>query len=721
MIKYNAESKTFILNTNETCYAFKIAHDKFPVHLYYGDKENPNLNYSEEGVNFSIVPNGEKVFSLDSSMLEFSGFGVGDYRTTSVKIRSRKNNGDTCFLYSGYKIFDGARAIDCLPYAKSGNGVKTLEIKLRDETLNCNLYLYYTVYPDCDVIVRSAKVENSGTDDVSVENCMSLCLDLKGNDFDVITLSGCYAKEMQRNRNPLFSGSQRVFSRRGATGHNYNPFMAICDKGTDYQNGNVYAVNLIYSGDFVTEAETSSVSLEKSEYSLTRIQTGINSENFAYKLSCNEIFDTPLGILTYSKNGFNGLSENLHKFIRKYLLTAHSTARPIVLNTWEACFFDIEEEKLLRLARECANVGIDTLVVDDGWFGHRNDDKSSLGDWFSNDKKFPDGIGKFAEKVRACGVNFGLWIEPEMISADSELFKKKPQWVLGNPNRALSAGRNQFVLDLTNPEVIDYLKNELGKLFIKTGASYIKWDMNRNLSEVGSVYLPRDRQRETSFRYMLGVYDLLKWLQTEFPEIILETCSGGGGRYDLGMMSFSSMIWCSDNTYPERRAYIQNGALSAYPSCVMSAHISNPDGVCEDIKELDYRYAVAVQGQLGFEMDLSKVSDEMKNRIRELIADYKQIRKVISGGRYFVLYSPYESEFSVFGYATEMEIFVDIVRVGQAKEACAAIKLFDVDPNATYTERYSGNRITGKCLVDGIKIETGKDEKFNLLLHYIKD
>ena len=721
MIEYNDKTKTFILNTDKTCYAFMIAHDKFPVHLYYGDKDNVKLQYFEEETNYSIVPDGEEVFSLDTAMLEFSGFGVGDYRNTSVKITGKCNSGDTCFIYCGYKIFDGIVNIDGLPCAKNGNGVKTLEIKLYDKVLSCNLYLYYTVYPDCDVIVRSVRIQNLGASEVFIENCMSVCLDLKGSDFDVITLSGCYAKEMQRKRNPLFFGSQKVFSRRGATSHNYNPFMAICDKNADYDNGNVYAVNLLYSGDFITEAETSFVSLAKSEYTLTRIQTGLNSENFSYKLDCGETFDTPQGIITYASNGFNGISDNFHKFVKKYILPNSSRVNPIVLNTWEGCFFDINEKKLLSFAEECSEIGIDTLVVDDGWFGHRNNDKSSLGDWFANNEKFPDDIGEFAKKVRANGVNFGLWVEPEMISIDSELFRRKPEWVLGNPNRSLSLGRNQLVLDMANPAVIDYLKDVLGKLFRETEVSYVKWDMNRNLSEVGSGYLPCERQKETSFRYMQGVYSLLKWLKEEFPDIILETCSGGGGRYDLGMMAFSSMIWCSDNTYPKNRAYIQSGALSAYPSCVMSAHISNPDGVCEDIDELDYRYAVAVQGQLGFEMDISKVSKTTKNRIKELIADYKQLCDVISQGEYSLLFNPDESEFLSFGYKTDKELFAVIIRVGSVNETAIILKLLNADANATYVERYSGKRVSGKSLIEGIKVKTGKDEKFNLLLHYIKE
>ena len=721
MIQFNENNQTFILSTENTCYAFKIAHNKYPVHLYYGKREDLDITYCEEATNFSVIPSGEEIFSLDAAMLEFSGFGIGDYRTTSIKITGKCNNGDSCFIYCGYKIMDGNIRIDGLPYAKNGSGIETLEIKLYDKILSCNLYLYYTVYPNCDVIVRSAKVENLGASEVFIENCASVCLDLKGSDFDVISLSGCYAKEMQRNRTPLFFGSQKVFSRRGATSHNFNSFMAICEKTANYDKGNVYAVNLLYSGDFVTEAETSYVSLAKSEYTLTRIQTGINSENFSYKLGYNEVFHSPQGIITYSGNGFNGISDNFHKFIKNYILPRNSSVNPIVLNTWEGCFFDIDEKKLLGFARECAEIGIDTLVVDDGWFGHRNNDKSSLGDWFSNDEKFPDGICEFAEKVRACGLNFGLWIEPEMISVDSELFKRKPEWVLGNPNRNLSFGRNQLVLDMANPAVIDYLKDVLGKLFRETKVSYIKWDMNRNLSEVGSVYLPCDRQKETSFRYMQGVYSLLQWFKKEFSEITLETCSGGGGRYDLGMMCFSSMIWCSDNTSPKNRVYIQNGALIAYPSCVMSAHISNPNGICDDIDELKYRYAVSVQGQLGFEMDISKVSKETKNLIKELIIDYKQIRDVISNGQYSVLLSPNETEFSAFSYKSEKEIFVDMVRVGQPNVTSTTLKLLNAEPNATYVEHYSGAKVSGKSLIDGIKVETGTDERFNLLLHYIKD
>ena len=394
---------------------------------------------------------------------------------------------------------------------------------------------------------------------------------------------------------------------------------------------------------------------------------------------------------------------------------------PIVLNTWEGCYFDIDEGKLLDFARECKKMGVDTLVVDDGWFGCRDNDKSSLGDWFVNDKKFPSGIDVFAEKVRACGLELGIWIEPEMISADSKLYRNNPEWVLGNPNRTLSMGRNQYVLDMANPAVIEYLKKTLNELFCKTKVSYVKWDMNRHASETGSLHLPSERQGETSFRYMQGVYALLEWLKKEHPNIVLETCSGGGGRYDLGMMAYSSLIWCSDNTYPKKRAYIQGGALLAYPPNLMSCHISNPNGACEDIKELRYRYAIAAQGQLGFEMDISKVSEETKTEMGALIEDYKRLREVVTNGKYAALLEPDESEFFACSYSNEREIFVDIARVGAAKERFVTFKLPSAEKNAAYTERYSGAKALGQDLIEGVKIETGSDERFCLLLHYVKE
>lgn len=698
MIKFDSEKQTFILNTKDTCYAFKIAYGRYLIHLYYGERGGSiDFGYMPPKVSFMTAPKGmeDGNFSLETIGSEYAYYGTGDFRTSSVSVRTPCGDGNVLFFYENHRIFDGGVSLGALPCARAGAGVQTLEIVLFDAVCRCRLYLYYTVYERENIIARSVKIKNENETPVTVEKCMSLCFDLCGGQYDILTLYGSYGNEMQLRRNPIFAGNQRLESRRGATGHNYNPFIAVCDSSADYDSGSVYGFNLVYSGNFLSEAElTSYTPASFVPYDMLRIQSGINPEGLSFRLSAGEIFYAPQAIMTYSAEGINKMSQNFHVFVRSYIMP-ENTKRPIVLNTWEACYYDIHEEKLLAFAEECKKIGIDTLVVDDGWFGKRDNETCSLGDWTVNTKKFKNGLKDFSDKI-CKHVCFGIWIEPEMLSEQSELYRVHPDWVLGREDRPHTSGRHQLVLDLTNSDVIRYLKKAFSDIFENIDVSYIKWDMNRNLTEVASKFTPMS-SGETAYRYLMGVYDLLRWFKQKFPNAVFETCSGGGGRFDLGMAAFSSMIWTSDNTSPEKRIFIQAGALTAYPAALMSCHVSAPkeNG---DVKEFSRRFVVAAQGILGYELDLCRVSEKVKELFAEQIRKYNAFRHLIENGKYAVVFHP-DSGVSAYYYFSEKEILFTVFADQNVKEKIFPVK--DADGKASYREYFSGETVMGKMLNDG--------------------
>lgn len=713
MILFDKEKQTFILRTKNTCYAFKIAHGRYLAHLYYGPEGGDiDFGYMPPKVSFMTTPQGmdDGDFSLETLPAEYAYYGTGDFRTTSLCIRTPDGDDNVMFYYESHRIFGGAEPLGGLPYARAEEGGQTLEISLFDGVCRCRLFLYYKVFEESDVITRYAKVVNESGAPVSVEKCMSLCLDLAGADYDVLTLYGCYGNEMNLRRNAVFSGNQQVASRRGATGHNYNPFFAVCERQADHSSGLVYGFNLVYSGNFLSEAElTSYMPASFVPYDMLRIQLGINPENLSFSLQSGECFYAPEAVMTCSARGIDGMSQNMHAFIRGHIMPP-AAERPVVLNTWEACFYDINEEKLAAFAKECRDIGIDTLVVDDGWFGDRDDETSSLGDWTANAKKFKNGLKSFADKVCRY-VRFGIWVEPEMLSENSDLYRRHPEWVLGRAERPHSAGRHQLVLDLSNPAVIAYVKDAFSKAFEGIDVSYIKWDMNRNLTELGSNERAMSAG-ETAYRYMLGVYGLLGWFREKFPRAVFETCSGGGGRFDLGMAAYSSMIWTSDNTCPAARARIQSGALTAYPAVLMSCHVSAPRGGGDEA-EYNLRFVTAAQGMLGYELDLCRVPEKTKRLFAEQIKKYKAFRHVAERGKYAV--AAERQDMRAYYYFTETEILFTVIG-----ESGVFAGVADADENALYKEYFTGERVRGKDLKNGL-LFSGKNGKIAEIRYYVKE
>ncbi len=711
-IKFVKKTKQFLISTQNTTYAFEVINNRYLRHIYYGKKKKSIVSPELQGISFApyIEAYGWK-YSPDSMTNEISFFGSGDFRATALRICSADGTGVTDFVYKTYRIFDGRPQIDGLPFARADEDSQTLEITMLDTLSGCKLLLYYTTFPSTDIISRYMAIENNGKGSVKIEKCMPLELDLERCDLDMITLYGGHNRECNYQRVPLHHGTQSIMSRRGASSHQYNPFMALCTHKATEESGEAYGFNFVYSGSFLNE-------LDVDQLNTTKVLMGLGSECFNYTLDVGERFESPEAVMTYSANGLGKMSRSFHKFTRNNIMPAISLEpHPVVLNTWEACYFDIDAEKLVRFAEEAKKTGFDMLVMDDGWFGARNNDDAGLGDWFENKSKFPHGLAAFAHSIREKGVKFGIWIEPEMVNPDSDLFRAHPEWCLHVEGREPLQSRNQLVLDMSNDDVVDYLIKLFDKTFDGVEIDYFKWDMNRHMSNVGSAALSAERQGEVSFRYMKGVYRLLAWFGERFPNAVIETCSGGGGRYDLGMMQYGIQIWTSDNTNPYCRTFIQSAAMTAYPAATMSCHVSDPNG---SLASLDYKYKVAVGGMLGYELNILEMSEDIKKVISKQINEYKTFEDVMRLGEYYNLASPVKYDYSAYYYTNDDNSMLVLTVI--EKEGCAAgctklLKLKRADAGASYTDMRTGKKYSGEELVKGLKLSlVGEKDSAQLYL-----
>lgn len=731
-IKFDKENKIFTLTTKNTRYVFGIMDDRYLVHHFYGKKTAKYALYKPYCVSFSPY-RGElgNTKSPDIFPQEYSFFGSGDFRAAALKLRGENGCCATDFTYKSHRISSvpksgGAGAeIAGIPCGRPDENTRSLSVILTDETTMCELHLIYNVFYEEDVITRGIVLYNYGKAPVKIEKCMSASLDLPSCDYDMVTLWGGHYDERNYQRAPLHHGTQSVCSRRGASSPQYNPFFALCDKKATEDKGAVYGFNFIWSGSFLDEVE-----VDQTE--CTRVQIGLGEENFGYLLKPTKKgepakkdsspFCSPHAVLTYSDRGFGKMTRNLHDFVRNHILPerAVSEPHPVVLNTWEACYFNIDEEKLVNFAGESAKVGFDMLVMDDGWFGARSGDRAGLGDWTPNKQKFKNGLGSFIEKVKSKGIRFGIWIEPEMVNPDSDLYRAHPDWALSVPGRQPLLSREQLVLDMANPEVIAYLKDSFKKTFGGLPIDYFKWDANRHICDAFSHALPPERQDEVHFRYMLGVYDLLRWFTVEFPSAQIETCSGGGGRYDLGMMAFGFQIWASDNTWPYSRTWMQRSALLAYPAATMSCHVSNPG---DDLRALDFRYKVAVGGMLGYELNVLRMSEEIKKEMARQVKEYKTFEHLVRLGDYRNLASPFLCPYSAYYYTDKenKEFLLSVIeKEGIPAGRTKPLKIREAKPGKTYVDMLSGSRYSGKELKDGLVLPlTG--EKFTAALMHLAE
>lgn len=650
-IQVNASNRLFHLQTKHTSYVFHVIEDGSLGQLYYGPKipfkdDYANLNTREEHDCTNTRTDEDVEFQAELLKQEYAGLGKGDYRYPAFQITYPNGSRTSEFQYRDYELKDGKERLTGLPstFADDSNDSQTLTVKLADGDLE--LQLHYTVFADEDVIVRSTTFVNHGKT-VFLNRALSAQLDLPDANYDFIQFAGSWSRERHLHRSHLRPGTQSISSLRTASSHQENPFFMLARPHTDNNQGAVFGFNFVYSGNFLD-------SVEVDQFDTTRVLIGINPDEFGWKLNSGDSFQTPEVIFSYTDNGFNALSQQLGAFYAQHLINPHFAhqERPILINNWEATFMDFTEDKLMPIVERAKELGIEMFVLDDGWFGHRDDDRSSLGDWFVDEKKFNHGIAGFAKRVHDLDMKFGLWFEPEMISIDSKLYQTHPEWMIKTPGRGQTPGRHQFVLDMSRQEVVDYLFGLMSHIIQDAKLDYIKWDMNRNITEMYGADLPADQQPEFSHRYILGVYDLYDRLTKAFPDVLFESCASGGGRFDLGMMYYAPQAWCSDDTDAIERIKIQDGTSYGYTPSMWGAHVSAvPNDQVGRLTSIDTRAKVAYFGAFGYELDVTELSDEEQATIKQQVAFYKQYRKLFQFGTFYRLETPDTSD-NVYGWET---------------------------------------------------------------------
>ena len=629
--------KIFHLNTKDTSYIFRVLENGYLENLHYGNRIRECQDYSllykkctvQEGNSISYSNEFPNI-NLDNICLEYSGIGKGDLRESPIEIVFEDGTFTTDFRFLESRSYTGKKRIPGLPSSHSiDDKCETLEIDLIDEETQINLTLYYHIFYDSNIITRYVKISNLSENNIILNKVMSMQLDIPNYDYSMITFDGTWTREMQMHTKKLESGIYINDSKGGTSSNRHNPFVIFKGKNTGENYGDCYGINLIYSGNHIEIAEVNYANK-------LRIQSGINPYCFNYEVAKGESFYTPEAVLTYSKEGLNGLSGNMHKFIKDNIIPVNfkDKERPILINSWEANYFDFDDKKLISLAKEASNLGIELFVLDDGWFGERNNDTSSLGDWNVNEKKLSKGLQGLCKEINSMGMDFGLWLEPEMISENSNLYKKHPDWAINIPYRKPSIGRNQFVLDLSRSDVREYLIETIIKIIESANISYIKWDMNRNLSDIYSINLKN--QGELFHRYVLGLYEIIEAIQEKFPNILFEGCSAGGNRFDLGMLCYMPQIWASDNTDASERIKIQNNLSYGYPQCTFGAHVSDcPNHQTLRNISLETRFNVAAFGLLGYELNLRSLDSLSKKAIKEQVEFYKKYRKTLQFGELY--------------------------------------------------------------------------------------
>ena len=630
------QDQAFTLETERTGYLFRVTQYGHLEHIHYGvripQNEIETLLTKRSIMHGSSVPYSaqDDAYCLDNIPLEWSGVGCGDYRQTPLEVKLADGTYRTDFVYDSYEIVSGCVPMESLPAAYDDtNTAETLIVTLIDPASACKLLLYYTVFPAVDVISRRAALVNTGEGDVSIRRIMSMQLDMENEGFSLVTFDGAWAKETHRHDRKLQYGQYVNSSVTGASSNRHNPGFLLYADGSTQSHGHVYGFNLVYSGNHIGLAELA-------PFDLVRVQLGIHPSCFEWTLSSGARFETPEAVMTFSPDGFNGMSSQFHNFVNTHIVRGDwkGKERPVLINNWEACFFRFTRRKLLRLARQARRLGVELFVLDDGWFGKRNDDHASLGDYDVNKKKLPRGMKSFADEIRALGLQFGLWFEPEMVNPDSDLFRAHPEYAVTTPGRTPLLGRNQLVLDLCNPDVRDYVVENVTRVLDDAKIDYVKWDMNRHISDAYSPALAN--QGEFYHRYILGLYDVLSRIFRPRPQILLESCSSGGNRFDLGMLCFSPQVWSSDDTDAVERLKIQEGLSYLYPLSAMGAHVSAaPNQQTLRQTTISTRFNVASFGCLGYELDLKHLTMLERKEVREQIAYYLAHRKTLQYGRFF--------------------------------------------------------------------------------------
>lgn len=634
----NVSDNVFVLNTKDTTYVFGILPTGQPEHLYYGrkitvgDASGLREKHVFQPGNSVVYDSEHDNYTLEDVCLEMSSYGKGDIREPFVKLVYEDGSFSSDFIYDSYEITDGKPALESLPSSYDvSDGANHLILRLKECGSGLVMELHYHVFEECNVITRYTKLINNTDAAVRIDKMMSCQIDMPDAGYDFVTFDGAWAREMQISNVPVSHSRLVNSSYTGTSSSRANPFVMLARPQTTETAGECYGFNLVYSGNHYE-------SVQAGAYGKMRFMSGINPENFAWTLEPGEEFETPEAVMTYSYEGYNGLSGHMHDFVREHIVRGKwkNKVRPVLLNSWEACYFNINEHKLLNLARKAADMGIELFVMDDGWFGKRNDDKSSLGDWRVNKDKLPGGVDGLCRKINDMGMDFGIWVEPEMVSVDSDLYRAHPDWTMDIPGRSHSEGRNQRILDLTRKDVQDYIIEEMSMLFASANIKYVKWDMNRIVTDYFSKELPVGKQMETGHRYIIGLYSCMRILTEKFQDILFEGCAAGGNRFDLGILCYFPQIWASDNTDALCRAMIQNGYSYGYPLSVISSHVSGcPNHQTLRITPLETRFNVASFGICGYECNLSDMKKEELDAIKAQIEIYKKWRDVLQFGRFY--------------------------------------------------------------------------------------
>ena len=636
-INYNEQNRVFKIDTEHTSYCIGIVDEEnFVGHIYYGRKlSDDNLVYLMRTAETPFVPsknNRDRTSFLDTFPMEYTGHGLGDFREGTLMVRTAGGHSGVSLSYVSHRIYDGKEELAGLPATFGmADTCRTLELTCEDKVLGLQVILSYSIFADNDAIARSVRVVNGGKEALYLTKVLSACIDMDNEEYEMITLPGSWARERIIQTRPVLKGKQGVSSVRGESSHQEHPFMAWKRKTTTEEAGDIYAMNFVYSGNFMAQ-------IEGDQSGSMRALMGIHPQDFCWKLEPGDAFQAPEVICVYSAEGIGGMSRTFHDLYRRHLIRGEykDKKRPILINNWEATYFDFDTDKLLAIAREASALGIEMLVMDDGWFGCRNDDNSSLGDWQVNEEKLKGGLHKLVEQINNLGMKFGIWLEPEMVSPDSNLYREHPDWAFAIPGRTGSLSRNQYVLDLTRQEVRDCVYDMIASVLRSANIEYVKWDMNRQLSDMGSCGLPADRQGELFHRQVLAVYELQDRLTREFPHLLLENCSGGGARFDPGMLYYSPQIWCSDDTDAVERLSIQAGTAMVYPLSTMGAHVSDcPNHALGRTTPFETRGYVALAGTFGYELDVTKIPEADRAMIPEQTAMYHKYNDLVREGDYY--------------------------------------------------------------------------------------
>lgn len=726
-IKHYKDDRIWKLDTKASSYIIAAVDDEaFVGHVYYGKKvDDHKLTHLMRIDEAPFVPsknNRDRGSFYDSFPFEYPTHGLGDYRESCLKVKAKDGSTACGLQYISYEIIKGKPALKGMPSTfGSEEECTTLYLKCKDIVLDLEVTLVYTVFENLDVITRNAIIKNYNEDKINITKALSCSVDFDGMDYDVITMHGSWSRERHVQRVPVRYGKQSTSSIRGESSHQDHPFIALLDKNATEDHGEVYGFNFVYSGNFIAQAEGT-------QFDAVRVVMGIDSTDFNWGLEQNEEFITPEVVMVYSDEGIGKMSRTFHDLYRNHLIRGKykDKKRPILINNWEATYFDFDTDKLISIAKEAKKVGIEMLVMDDGWFGDRPSDNSALGDWVVNENKIKGGLANLVDKVNDIGLEFGIWFEPEMISPNSDLYRAHPDWAIQIPGRTGTLSRNQYVLDYSRQEIRDYIYESMKKVLKSANITYVKWDMNRQLTDLASLELGSDKQGELYHRYVLGVYDIMDRFTTDFPDILLENCSGGGARFDPGMLYYSPQIWTSDDMDPIERLKIQQGTAMVYPLSAMGAHVSDsPNHIMGRHTPFETRGYVALAGTFGYELDITKISEEDRNMIPKQIEMYHKYNDLVRMGDYYRISNYIENhEHDSWQVVSKdkSETLVTFIQVlGRPNYHSRRIRLKGLCKDTYYKNEETGEVYSGAALMNaGINVLNIHGDFAGKLIHFIK-